>query len=163
MTEVYCNNCGRRNRGAATVCATCAAVLSSSEDPPTEQVPLAKGSGDSLNSYRVDTYTRGISLPPGAAVLVVTRGPNEGSRFRLGDEAITIGRRSSSPIVLDDVSVSHDHAEIRNWEDIHAVVDSGSLNGTYLNGKQVEEARLRHGDQLQIGVFKLVYLTEGAS
>jgi pSer/pThr/pTyr-binding forkhead associated (FHA) protein len=138
-------------------------VLSSSADPPTEQVPLSRGSRDSLNTYRIEAYTRGVSLPPGAVALVVTRGPNEGSRFVLGSELVTIGRRPSSAIILDDISVSRDHAEIRSWEDIRAVVDCGSLNGIYVNSEQVEEARLHHGDQLQIGVFKLVYLTEGAS
>lgn len=115
-----------------------------------------------MNTYRIESYTRGVSPPPGAAALVVTRGPNEGSRYALGSELVTIGRRPTSSIILDDISVSRDHAEIRGREAIHAVVDCRSLNGTYVNSEQVEEARLRHGDQLQVGVFKLVYLTQGA-
>lgn len=161
--EVYCNNCGRRNSLVATVCSTCATALSSSADPPTEQVRLPKGSRDSLNTYRVETYTRGVSLPFGAAALVATRGPNEGSHYLLGNEVVTIGRRPSSSIILDDVSVSRDHGEIRRRDDVHVLVDCRSLNGTYLNGEQVEQAMLHHGDQLQVGVFKLVYLTQGAA
>ena len=37
------------------------------------------------------------------------------------------------------------------------VADSGSLNGTYVNQERVERAALRHGDELQIGKFRLVF------
>ncbi|MDQ3570238.1 MAG: FHA domain-containing protein, partial [Actinomycetota bacterium] len=69
--------------------------------------------GDSLNAYRVETYSRGISLPPGGAALVVTRGPNEGSRYILKEDTLTIGRDAASSIMLDDITVSRRHAEVR--------------------------------------------------
>ena len=37
------------------------------------------------------------------------------------------------------------------------MADSGSLNGTYVNQERVERAQLRHGDELQIGKFRLVF------
>ena len=39
------------------------------------------------------------------------------------------------------------------------VRDAGSLNGTYLNRQRVESSPLADGDELQIGTFKLVFLT----
>ena len=36
--------------------------------------------------------------------------------------------------------------------------DAGSLNGTYVNGERVEKARLRNGDEVQIGKFRMVFL-----
>jgi pSer/pThr/pTyr-binding forkhead associated (FHA) protein len=41
----------------------------------------------------------------------------------------------------------------------YIVRDAGSLNGTYLNRERVESAPLVNGDELQIGTFKLVFLT----
>ncbi len=163
MTGSYCNNCGRRNSVTAVVCPTCEVVLSPAVDPPTEQTRLVRRAGDSLNAYRVETYSRGISLPPGGAALVVTRGPNEGSRYILKEDTLTIGRDAASSIMLDDITVSRRHAEVRHRGKAHSVVDCRSLNGTYLNGEQVDEAKLTHGDTLQIGVFKLLYITQGAS
>jgi pSer/pThr/pTyr-binding forkhead associated (FHA) protein len=39
------------------------------------------------------------------------------------------------------------------------VYDAGSLNGTYLNRERVDRAVLHNGDEVQIGTFKLVFLT----
>ena len=98
-------------------------------------------------------------LPAGSALLVVKRGPNAGSRFLL-DQAITsAGRHPDSDIFLDDVTVSRRHAEFRlEGNDFH-VVDVGSLNGTYVNREPVETAVLANGDEIQIGKFRLVFLT----
>lgn len=97
-------------------------------------------------------------LPPGIGLLVVTRGPNSGSRFALDEPLVTAGRHPDSMIFLDDITVSRRHAEIRKAEAGYTVADVGSLNGTYLNRERVEEAVLHDGDEVQIGTFKLVFL-----
>lgn len=75
-------------------------------------------------------------LAPGSALLVVKRGPNAGARFLLNRPVTSAGRHPGSDIFLDEVTVSRKHAEFR-WEDdeLH-VVDLGSLNGTYVTGRQ---------------------------
>ena len=94
-----------------------------------------------------------------SAVLVVKRGPNAGSRFLL-DQAITsAGRHPDSDIFLDDVTVSRRHAEFRLESNEFHVVDVGSLNGTYVNREPVDSAVLANGDEVQIGKFRLVFLT----
>jgi len=98
-------------------------------------------------------------LPAGSALLVVKRGPNAGSRFLL-DQAITsAGRHPDSDIFLDDVTVSRRHAEFRLENTEFQVVDVGSLNGTYVNREPVDSAVLANGDEVQIGKFRLVFLT----
>ena len=97
-------------------------------------------------------------LPPGVGLLVVTRGPNSGSRFALDEPLVTAGRHPDSMIFLDDITVSRRHAEVRKAEHGYVVADVGSLNGTYLNRERVEEAVLHDGDELQIGTFKLLFL-----
>jgi hypothetical protein len=98
-------------------------------------------------------------LPPGAALLVVKRGPNAGSRFLLDQPTTSAGRHPDSDIFLDDVTVSRRHAEFRHDDDDFQVVDVGSLNGTYVNREPVDSAILGNGDEVQIGKFRLVFLT----
>ena len=99
------------------------------------------------------------SLPPGMALLVVRRGPNAGARFLLDHDVTTSGRHPDSDIFLDDVTVSRRHAEFRRESGEFVVIDVGSLNGTYVNREPVDQAVLANGDEVQIGKFRLVFLT----
>ena len=99
------------------------------------------------------------ALPAGAALLVVKRGPNAGSRFLLDRASTSAGRHPDSDIFLDDVTVSRRHAEFRSDAGEFVVVDVGSLNGTYVNREPVDTAVLANGDEVQIGKFRLVFLT----
>lgn len=98
-------------------------------------------------------------LSPGTALLVVKRGPNAGSRFLLDQPTTSSGRHPDSDIFLDDVTVSRRHAEFRRSGDDFQVVDVGSLNGTYVNREPVDTATLTSGDEVQIGKFRLVFLS----
>jgi pSer/pThr/pTyr-binding forkhead associated (FHA) protein len=98
-------------------------------------------------------------LEGGRGVLIVKRGPNAGSKFFLDTDVTQVGRHPDSDIFLDDITVSRRHAEIRRGPDGFSLHDVGSLNGTYVNRERVEEAGLRSGDEIQIGKFKLVFLT----
>jgi len=99
------------------------------------------------------------ALPPGSALLLVMRGPNAGSRFRLDGDLTTAGRHPDSDIFLDDVTVSRRHAEFYRHGAGFTVRDVGSLNGTYVNRERIEEAELTGGDEVQIGKFRLLFLT----
>ena len=92
-------------------------------------------------------------------MLVVKRGPNAGSRFLLDQPRTSAGRHPDSDIFLDDVTVSRRHAEFRLEAGEFQVVDVGSLNGTYVNREPVDSALLANGDEVQIGKFRLVFLT----
>ncbi|MGL5865673.1 MAG: FHA domain-containing protein [Dermatophilaceae bacterium] len=97
------------------------------------------------------------ALRPGTALLVVLRGPNTGARFLLDDDEVTSGRHPESDIFLDDVTVSRKHAMFRRGADSYVVHDIGSLNGTYVNRRLVDEVALATGDEVQIGKFRLVF------
>lgn len=92
-------------------------------------------------------------------MLVVKRGPNAGAKFVLNQPAMSAGRHPASDIFLDDITVSRRHAEFRNENGEFRVVDLGSLNRTYLNREAVDSAVLADGDVLQLGNFRLVFLT----
>ena len=99
------------------------------------------------------------ALPQSSALLVVKRGPNAGSRFLLDQASTPAGRHPNSDIFLDDITVSRRHAEFRCVSGEFQIVDIGSLNGTYVNREPVDSAALANGDEVQIGKFRLVFLT----
>lgn len=115
----------------------------------------AAGGGETAES----PVTGVDALPAGSALLVVKRGPNAGSRFLLDEDTTSAGRHPESDIFLDDVTVSRRHAEFRREGGDFLVVDVGSLNGTYVNREPVDTALLANGDEVQIGKFRLVFLT----
>ncbi|MFP7696121.1 FHA domain-containing protein [Trueperella sp. LYQ143] len=97
------------------------------------------------------------ALPATSALLISVAGPNMGARFLLNADSTTVGRHPKSDIFLDDVTVSRKHALLlRSGQDFF-VRDSGSLNGTYVNMEQVEEAKLEDGDEVRIGKFQLTF------
>ena len=102
------------------------------------------------------------ALPAGSALLIVKRGPSDGSRFLLDVDVTTAGRHPNAEIFLDDVTVSRKHAEFRRDETGFTVTDLASLNGTYLNGARVDSARLTDGDEVQVGKFKLTFYSASA-
>jgi len=101
-------------------------------------------------------------LRPGTAMVVVRRGPNAGARFLLDTDLVAIGRHPDSAVFLDDVTVSRRHAELRRRPGGYLVRDVGSLNGTYVNKDRVDEVGLVHGDEIQIGKYRLLFLSGDA-
>ena len=102
------------------------------------------------------------SLPSGSALLIVRRGPSQGARFLLDVDVTTCGRHPDSDIFLDDVTVSRRHAEFRRNGAEFEVRDLASLNGTYYNGRRVDEVLLEDGAEVQIGKFKLSFFSSKA-
>ena len=72
----------------------------------------------------------------------------------------SVGRHPSNEIRLNDREISKRHAFIEAREGGWWVVDRGSANGTYVNNRRVEEAPLRHGDELLLGSMRLGFRIE---
>ena len=98
-------------------------------------------------------------LPIGAALLVVKRGPNVGSRYVVDGPCTSVGRHPGSDVFLDDITVSRRHAEFRCENGEFSIVDMGSLNGTYVNRQPMDFAVLANGDEIQIGNSRLMFIT----
>jgi FHA domain/zinc-ribbon domain len=172
---LYCNRCGHRNPEEANFCSSCGARLDRRDESEssglqtnttaTPAITLLPGDGTS-EPFRLEASDLVHGVPLGGAVLVVTRGPNSGSRFMLGPDAaamVTIGRHPDSDIFLDDITVSRRHAEVRHDNDAYWAQDVGSLNGTYLNRQRIDTSSLSSGDELQVGKFRLLFLAPGQS
>lgn len=102
------------------------------------------------------------ALPSGSALLIVQRGPNEGSRFLLDQDLTTVGRHPNADIFLDDVTVSRRHAEFHRHGKTFQIKDLASLNGTYFDGVRIENALLEDGAEVQIGKFRLTFYASKA-
>jgi pSer/pThr/pTyr-binding forkhead associated (FHA) protein len=152
MADVSCPQCGHPNPLGAKFCSSCGASLGDGEHHTTMSVTVPVDSAIEEVEIELD------ELPAGVGMLVVTRGPNSGSKYALDEPLVTAGRHPDSMIFLDDITVSRRHAEVRRVDGGYEVTDVGSLNGTYLNRERVESARLNDGDELQIGTFKLLFL-----
>ncbi len=97
------------------------------------------------------------ALPSGNALLIVRRGPNQGSRFLLDSDVTSVGRHPNADIFLDDVTVSRRHAEFKRDGKTFTVSDLASLNGTQYEGERVESAELVNGSEVQIGKYHLTF------
>jgi pSer/pThr/pTyr-binding forkhead associated (FHA) protein len=167
---VFCTQCGQQNPEDSRFCARCGAPMNPSggggdsvETTSTISLSALEGAleGDAPSAAEPAAEEVGPleGLPPGSALLVVKRGPNAGSRFLLDAAVTTAGRHPESDIFLDDVTVSRRHAEFVRDGDAFVVRDVGSLNGTYLNRGRIDAAALAGGDEVQIGKYRLVFLT----
>jgi pSer/pThr/pTyr-binding forkhead associated (FHA) protein len=81
-----------------------------------------------------------------------------GSRFPVSTSDVSIGRHRDCDIVLDDITVSRNHAELHDDGQRYTIADAGSLNGTYVNQRPVEgPTELADGDEIRIGTFRLAF------
>lgn len=152
---MFCTRCGHPNKDDARFCAECGAPLE--QDPTMSLTPI-----ESEDDQRDDFPFPNDELEIGQALLLVKRGPNAGSTFLLEADSTPAGRNPDSAVFLDDITVSRQHAVIERRSDgAWFVRDIGSLNGTYVNGEQVDETKLASGDEVQIGRFKLTFFSAG--
>jgi pSer/pThr/pTyr-binding forkhead associated (FHA) protein len=147
---VFCSRCGHPNHDDARFCVDCGHPL---HDDVTLALPAIEADEESHDDFPFPHD----ELEPGQGLLLVKRGPNAGSTFLLAHEATTVGRDPGSAIFLDDITVSRKHAIFERRTDEWFVKDTGSLNGTYVNGEQVDETKLATGDEVQVGKFKLTF------
>ena len=151
----HCPECGFANADGANYCQRCGAFLASSEPSP----------GANTATYRVgetgeiEELELSDVVARGAALVIRAGGGRAGESFPLAGDRLTVGRRPDSDIFLDDVTVSRDHAILVRRGHDYFLDDCGSLNGTYVNRRRIESHRLADGDELQIGKYKLAFLS----
>ena len=155
---LHCPECGFVNADGANYCQKCGSFIGTREersggdpapatypnDEPADPVPVAAAA---------------VVPAAGAALGIRAGGGRVGESFPLNADRMTIGRRPDSDIFLDDVTVSRDHALLVRRSGDYYLDDLGSLNGTYVNRHRIESHRLEDGDELQVGKFKLTYIS----
>ena len=80
------------------------------------------------------------------------------SSWILQNGKYTIGRLSSHQVILDDVTVSRNHASLSVSNQNIKIIDNNSTNGIYVNDNLIaNDAIIKSGDKLQIGKFQLLF------
>ena len=152
MSHVYCPECGFQNPEAANYCAKCGALLVRDESDTT--MSYTPDDGEEEGAAILDEIKT-----EGPALVVRSGGGRAGEHFLLETEATTVGRSPDCDVFLDDVTVSRRHADVLRRDGQFFIEDKGSLNGTFLNRRRIESAPLEDGDELQIGKYKLTFLS----
>ena len=80
----------------------------------------------------------------------------------LNKERMTIGRRASNDIQIDNLAISGEHAAIVTILNDSFLEDLNSTNGTLVNGQPIKKHFLKNGDVVELGKYKLKYITEQA-
>jgi len=79
----------------------------------------------------------------------------DGQELRVGGQPVRIGRGVDNDLVLRDVRVSRQHAAIEPSGDGWIVRDMNSTNGTYLEGRRVNEAHVSAAAELSLGGYRV--------
>jgi hypothetical protein len=151
VSHVYCSECGFQNPEAANYCSRCGALLEKGQSgTETTQAFSAEEVGE-LAHDPVD----GLEGP---ALVVRSGGGRAGESFHPGGERTSIGRSPECEIFLDDVTVSRYHAVLVERDGHFFVEDQGSLNGTFVNRRRIDNQELENGDEVQIGKYRLTFV-----
>jgi pSer/pThr/pTyr-binding forkhead associated (FHA) protein len=154
LSHVYCPECGFQNPEAANYCTKCGALLVRDESGADTTMSFTPEEGDEESADILDEIKT-----EGPALVVRSGGGRAGEHFLLEQESTTVGRSPDCDIFLDDVTVSRRHALVKRSNDRFLIEDQGSLNGTFLNRRRIESGGLEDGDEVQIGKYKLTFLT----
>jgi two-component system, NtrC family, response regulator GlrR len=94
------------------------------------------------------------------ASILYASGAHAGSEIALERERIRLGRGTGVDVLIDDASVSHEHAALELTATGYRIRDLGSTNGIRLNGAKVTTAALKHGDRVVLGSVEFCYVVE---
>jgi hypothetical protein len=151
VSHVYCTECGFQNPETANYCSRCGALLEKGENgAETTQTFSADDVGE--------LATVAVEGLEGPALVVRSGGGRAGESFLPSGERTRIGRSPDCEIFLDDVTVSRNHAVLVERDGKFFVEDKGSLNGTFVNRRRIDNAALENGDELQIGKYRLTFV-----
>ena len=152
--ERFCDECGGvlPTNGACSVC---------SNRPPSGPVIVVPPSGTDQETVG---FTGGggknkpvtMLMDTAKATLLLKNGKN--GSFNLGVGSKKIGRDSANDFVLDEETVSGEHAKIIEEDGTFCIQDLGSRNGTYVNDEKVVRQQLKDGDTIRLGKAEMKFV-----
>ncbi|MES1227301.1 MAG: FHA domain-containing protein, partial [Armatimonadota bacterium] len=131
------------------------------QDPadPTGAAPIAPQAPQPIQKIVLDPNAAPIASAP-ASPMATTKNPrllgDDGSMFMLSDGENTVGREPGLAVsVVGESSISRSHAQLTVLGGSVVLTDTGSTNGTFVNGMKVTGSTpLRPGDAVQFGARK---------
>jgi len=92
--------------------------------------------------------------------LIVKLGENIVHKYFFDKDVLSVGRARDNDIVIENLSVSRNHARIRQVDDKFILTDLNSANGTYVNNVRINKTELEHEDIITIGKHKIHFLNK---
>ena len=132
-----------------------AADETSAESPPPLDLPVDAPAQTMI--YRAPAPVEPELEPepdPAREVVTLTVG---GKEHEVSKPRVVLGRSRECDVRVADVNVSRRHSELRSEGSEYWIVDLDSTNGTAVNGKTVERARLSDGDRITLGSTEIVF------
>ncbi len=155
----YCQECGAKAT-TGMACPKCGAFIPEPDELElcpvcsTMQRPGAKfcsrcGANIKLPAKEnLDTRPHFVSISPAG---------EERIAYILNESEVTVGRTLNNGFVIEHPSVSKRHARLVTEDDVYALLDLGSSNGTFVNGKRITETKLEDGCEVRFGRAHFVY------
>jgi len=81
---------------------------------------------------------------------------------QLTKDRTTLGRRPYNDVVIDNLAISGEHAVFQMTGNDVFIEDLNSTNGTYVNGKAAKKQQLVNGDTVEVGKYKIKFVSEVA-
>ena len=142
--------------GEARICPVCKAGVAEGKHECARCGFKLVGSTEELDlPHAADSGSIGIRGEHGKPRLTLTKGPLKGEVFYLDTFPVSVGRDPNCDLFLNHMTVSRVHAIIERAGSRIIVRDQASLNGTWVDGKIVDEAELYEETLLQIGTFSM--------
>lgn len=157
-----CDRCGKPldSRGR---CPNCEAPASeTSESPAPQRAAQAEPQRPATTSTQPKSAPRQAPPPqatsgPGSEVPLARLVDAEGKPTVMRRFPFRVGRAPENDLVLEDATVSGQHAQILYQSGQFAVEDKGSTNGTYVNGAKVERSRLETQAEIEFGRVRFTF------
>ena len=127
-------------------------------------LPRLARSGRSRNSVGADSFVYNplvvLFQRPGEKhhlnyFLVVVFADGTTETYPISEAPLTLGRSPDATICLKEEAVSRQHCVVSPSHGRLTLLDQGSTNGTRVNGKKVRQARLSHGDIVEVGATRI--------
>ncbi len=88
--------------------------------------------------------------------ILLRRNDDKSTLIELTHGEVIIGRSFESTVVIDDPTVSAQHARFYTYLSVSYIEDLASSNGTFVNDKPVKKHILTPGDVIRLGNYLLV-------
>jgi len=131
-------------------------VTSESDAVPAAPAPVPVEPPAQTMVYRVPAPPEPDLPPPEPEQEIVTL-TIAGRPHVVTEPVVVLGRSRDAGIRVPDANVSRRHAELRQEGPTYSIIDLGSTNGTIVNGKRVDRARLRDGDRIVLGSTEILF------
>ena len=167
---IVCPNCQHKNLDGTVFCSECGMPVSDVQPIVTHTISVDDAPSPPVDRKKADSYQKELDTWASLHLL------DSGQILPLGDRTdFTLGRVSEAQPIMPDIDLTPYQAYANGVSRLHAVLkregnrvfvmDLGSSNGTYLNGKRLTpnvEQTLNHGDMLSLGKLKIQILLRKA-